>query len=67
MEEDISCGAIAFRSTGYNIMIANFSAQLLVYSSNYELLWALKLEYIPIKLLICQHSEIKGMLVLLSD
>lgn len=67
MEDDISCGAIAFRTNAYNIMIANFSAQLLVYSCNYELLWALKLEYIPIKLVVCQHPELKGMLVLLSD
>lgn len=39
----------------------------MVYSSNYELLWAMKLDYVPIKVLVCQHSDIRGMMVLLSD
>ena len=47
--------------------MANFSGQLFVYSSNYELLWAVKLEYVPIRVLVCQHASIRGMMVLLSD
>jgi hypothetical protein len=31
------------------------------------LLWAIKLDYVPIRVHICQHKDIKGMLVLLSD
>lgn len=54
MEEDISCGAIAFRNvSAYNIVVANFSGQLFVYSSNYELLWAIKLDYVPLRVVVC--------------
>jgi hypothetical protein len=36
MDEDISCGAIAFRNvSSYNIIVANFSGQLFIYSSTY--------------------------------
>ena len=70
VEEEISCGAIAFLNhspSTYNILIANFTAQLFLYSSSYQLLWAIKLDYVPLKLLVCQHPELKGMLVLLSE
>ena len=68
MEDEISCGAITFtKGNGYNILVANFSGQLFVYSSNYELLWAVKLEYVPIKVVVCQHNIAKGMMILLSD
>lgn len=68
MEEEISYGAIAFcNSHTYNIIVANFSGQLFVYSSDYELLWAVKLDYVPVKVIVCQHPSIKGMMVLLSD
>ena len=54
MEEDISCGAIAFRNvSAYNILVTNFSGQLFVYSSNYELLWAIKLDYVPLRVIVC--------------
>lgn len=54
MEEDISCGAIAFRNvSAYNIIVANFSGQMFIYSSNYELLWALKLDYVPLRIIVC--------------
>lgn len=56
MEEDISCGAIAFRNvSAYNILVANFSGQLFVYSSTYELLWAIKLDYVPLRVVVCEH------------
>lgn len=56
MEEDISCGAIAFRNvSAYNILVANFSGQLFVYSSTYELLWAIKLDYVPLRVIVCDH------------
>jgi hypothetical protein len=68
MEEDISCGAIAFRNlNAYNILVANFSGQLFIYSSSYELLWALKLDYVPLRVIVCEHEEIKGALVILSE
>ena len=68
MEEQISCGTITFsKGSSYNILIANFSGQIFVYSSSYELLWAVKLQYVPIKVVVCQHQIVKGMLVLLSD
>jgi hypothetical protein len=68
MEDEISCGAIAFAGANrFNIVVANFSGQLFVYSANYELLWAVKLDYVPIALIICQHQNIKGMMILLSD
>lgn len=71
MEDDISCGALSFKTSkyqnNYNILVANISAQLFVYSSDYELLWAIKLQYIPIKLIICQNADLHGLLVLLSD
>lgn len=57
VDEEISCGAIAFlNNNSYNLLIANFSAQLFVYSSNYELLWALKLDYVPLKIVVCQQQ-----------
>lgn len=47
MEDDISCGALSFKASkyqnNYNILVANISAQLFVYSLDYELLWAIKL------------------------
>ena len=68
MQEQISCGCIAFaKGISYNILIANFSGQLFVYSSNYQLLWAVKLDYIPIRIFVCHHADVKGMIVLLSD
>lgn len=54
MDEDISTGTIAFRNiNAYNIVVANFSGQLFIYSSNYELLWAMKLDYVPLRIIIC--------------
>jgi hypothetical protein len=42
MEEEISCGTVVEKAGGFNILVANFSHQILVYSSNYELLWAIR-------------------------
>ena len=68
MEEDISCGAIAFRNAStYNILLANFSGLFFIYSSNYELLWAIKLEYVPLRIIVHEHEEIRGMLAILSE
>ena len=64
----MSCGAISLcTGSRFNILVANFSGQLFVYSSNYELLWAVKLEYVPIKVIVSQHHSLRGILVLLSD
>jgi hypothetical protein len=53
--------------SAYNIIVANFSGQLFIYSSNYELLWALKLDYVPLRIIVCEHEEIKGALTILSE
>lgn len=67
MEEDIACGTITFRNvTSYNIMVANFNGLLFIYSSDYELLWAIKLDYVPLKIIVHDHENIKGMLTILS-
>lgn len=53
MDEDISTGSIALRNiNSYNILVANYSCQLLIYTSNYELLWAMKLDYVPIRIIV---------------
>ena len=67
MEEDISAGAIAFKGNEYNILIANFTNQLFIYSSNYELLWAIKLDSTPIRIFVCEHEEIRGALAILTE
>jgi hypothetical protein len=31
------------------------------------LLWAVKLDYVAIKVIVCDHEEIKGMIAILSE
>ena len=52
LEDDISYGTIIDKHDDYNVMIANFQYQLLIYSSEYVLLWAVKLDSIALRICI---------------
>lgn len=41
--------------------------QMLIYSRDYALLWAVKLDYVPIRLIISEKSPLKGAMVFLTD
>lgn len=53
--------------SSYNILVAKFNLQLLIYSSQYELLWAVRLDSVAIKVIVCRHEDIKGVITILSD
>jgi hypothetical protein len=42
LEDDISCGTVLPKTNDFNIIIANFSHQIFIYTSSYLLLWAMK-------------------------
>ena len=42
MEEEISFGRVIDKGADYNIIVANFVNQILIYSSSFTLLWAIK-------------------------
>ena len=64
----MSCAAIAHRvSHWFNIIVCNFLMQMLVYSSDYKLLWAVKLDYVPIKIIVSEFELLKGAMILLTD
>ncbi len=41
--------------------------QMLVYSKDYTLLWAVKLDYVPIRLIVSENPLLKGALIFLTD
>lgn len=68
LEEEVSCGALAFKpNQEFNIVICNFMMQMMIYSQDYTLLWAVKLDYVPIRLIISEHDLFKGTMVFLTD
>ena len=68
LEEEVSCGALAHKpGNDFNIIICNFLMQMLVYSKDYTLLWAVKLDYVLIRLIIIENSLLKGALIFLTD
>lgn len=41
--------------------------QMLIYSRDYALLWAVKLDYVPINVIVSDSVYLKGALIMLTD
>lgn len=41
--------------------------QMLIYSRDYALLWAVKLDYVPINAIVSDSVYLKGALIMLTD
>ena len=41
--------------------------QIMIYTRNYTLIWAIKCENVPIKFLVYDHPELRGALAILSE
>lgn len=41
--------------------------QMLIYSRDYALLWAVKLDYVPINIMVSDSQNLKGALIMLTD
>lgn len=67
MEEDISCGTVITKENGFNIMVANFANQILIYTNNYELIWAMKADEVPVRICIFASKELFGALAILGE
>ncbi len=68
LEEEVSCGALAFKANlDFNIIVCNFLMQMLIYSRDYALLWAVKMDYVPIRIIVSENSLLKGVILMLTD
>lgn len=65
-DEDIACGVVVDRGGTYNVLVANFSNQMFVYSREYELLWAIKVEEVPVRVCVFGHQAFSGALAILT-
>ena len=67
LEDDVSCGTIIPKKVDeYNILVGNFSNQVLVYDQNYTLIWAVKMEEVPLKICLLEQRSLKGALCILG-
>lgn len=55
------------KNEGYNIIIANFNNQMFIYTNEFRLIWAVKVDEVPIKISICKSPTLKGALALLGE
>ena len=66
-DDAISYGTIIEKESNYNLIVATFQSHLFIYTSEYQLLWAVKLEYVALKIVVFQDKMLKGALGILSD
>lgn len=68
LEEEVSCAVLAHKQDrDFNILLCNFLMQMLLYSKDYCLLWAVKLDYVVISLFIPTEVPLKGAIIILTD
>ena len=68
MDDDVSSALVIRKSQfEYNILVGNFSYQILVYDQNYTLLWAVKMEEVPLKICLFENKKLNGALCILGD
>ncbi len=59
------CNVLPFEK--YNIILATFNKLILFYTRDYELIWAIKMETVVLKMSMIEQPSIRGLLTILTE
>lgn len=69
MDEEISCGLVVGKGQGegYNVVVGDFGNRIRVYNDLFVLIWAIKAEEVPIRMLVFRQQFLNGALAILGE